>query len=1433
MKKFLLIGILILTSISGVFSQVIEQPIRDVLVCIDGNIDITFKLDETAGTFTSGSHFIVELSDKNGVFASTPPVLELTSGLGTNVDYVSGQTKYKNTFIFSATERGSNFKVRVYSSDNIYSPDSGFIQGVENEQVQLSVQDDAPTEFCQGDEIILVSSLSSGTNLWYEVSDPANPIGYKQNQPVSSTGSYYVVNEIGNSCSSTSAIIDVTVTQTPTSSIVDIDGNPEVDQDICAPGSYTLYAETNDPSLESPYFEWLDVTDAVVGNGVSFETSVSGVFRLRTTNYGNISAGGGCPTTSSPIEITVHSFDAEILEKGPKDICAGEEISLNSKETNPDYTYNWYQGTKLLAAPISGVGKINYTFTSKEEDSGDYYLEIITPACNKKSIDPLVITIKDSPVFNIIEGDQSGCKGDIVTLTSSLDDAAYSYQWYKNGSAIGGATSKFIDVTVNSTTPEEYYLGMSFGNCSVVSEKVKVTEVPKPISIIEQGSEAIICEGGDVTLHAVSEGLVDPIYSWIDANGVEKGTGIEFTTSTSGEYRLVTANGGSCSDTSSPINVIISKKANSTIDYVSLADCEQIKITANSDLFGEDASRVVYKWYLDEETVPYYISADATDVDLVVRKSGKYTLETLNYGLCSGTTESVDVIINDLDPNINDDPIVKVCVGSGYTLKAIESDILFTYEWFKNGASVQVGHSSEYLIPSTAGDIGSWIYTLNVFDPASNCGKDSDPVTVQIKNVPEAIITNGNIVDACGSGNDTVILQSEETNPSYTYKWFKEGVEITDTDGIDSQLTVSVDDNTDTDTKYKLEVSFGDSCSETSSETTIHKVLMPQAFVNPSEETVVCDDGNGASVLLESASTDKEAPTTYRWFKVVNGVDEVIPGANQWQYSAQATGEYKLEVRNKGVCTNLSAPTRVIITPSVEAVISPNTDQYVCDNVPFSSVNSVNVIVGVTTFQWYRIVDGVEKAIPFATEETYNAKEEGDYFFEAYNHGVCGSRSEVVNVRFTQFEHDIEEAPLVRECEGHQIILHSINTDEINYQFTWFKEGSTDIVGKGLTLVIDGDIANSGNYTLEVSEKGATCVKTSEPVQVVILPDPISKINLGGGFNCEGEIVTLNSDETNQFYDYTWYFNDNEIVEGGNYSGVNSPSLSVVMYAETEGVYNLKVSIGSCNSGKSNAVMLSMEDLDPQLDVDPGMVLCKDGSIALTVLTNNNDDVAKYQWYRDGNVVSGEFIETMIVTQIGRYKAEVTSKNSGCIQYTDEIIVSMAPLMGVLEDTLRVNVGEIAKFEAYGGDSYTWYKESEDGSDGPGEIVQEGGSVFETVSGGNAEYYVRIENSSYCDELIKLLVISGNITVDDIQNIMTPNGDGHNDTWELPPGFVKSGDEVILLNRQGAVVYKTKNYTNDWSGTFNDGPALPAATYYYVIKRVGKEPVMGSISIMR
>jgi gliding motility-associated-like protein len=74
-----------------------------------------------------------------------------------------------------------------------------------------------------------------------------------------------------------------------------------------------------------------------------------------------------------------------------------------------------------------------------------------------------------------------------------------------------------------------------------------------------------------------------------------------------------------------------------------------------------------------------------------------------------------------------------------------------------------------------------------------------------------------------------------------------------------------------------------------------------------------------------------------------------------------------------------------------------------------------------------------------------------------------------------------------------------------------------------------------------------------------------------------------------------------------------------------------------------------------------------------------------------------------------------------------------------------------------------------------------------------------------------------NLTIIDMPNGFTPNGDGINDKFVIPGLYAYTNRELFVYNRYGNLVYENSNYDNEWGGENNNGVELPDGTYYVVL----------------
>jgi len=68
-----------------------------------------------------------------------------------------------------------------------------------------------------------------------------------------------------------------------------------------------------------------------------------------------------------------------------------------------------------------------------------------------------------------------------------------------------------------------------------------------------------------------------------------------------------------------------------------------------------------------------------------------------------------------------------------------------------------------------------------------------------------------------------------------------------------------------------------------------------------------------------------------------------------------------------------------------------------------------------------------------------------------------------------------------------------------------------------------------------------------------------------------------------------------------------------------------------------------------------------------------------------------------------------------------------------------------------------------------------------------------------------------------IPNVITPNQDGDNDSFEINGLGNFESNEIVIFNRYGDHVFEKKDYQNDW-----DARGQVAGTYYYILTTVDK-----------
>lgn len=335
------------------------------------------------------------------------------------------------------------------------------------------------------------------------------------------------------------------------------------------------------------------------------------------------------------------------------------------------------------------------------------------------------------------------------------------------------------------------------------------------------------------------------------------------------------------------------------------------------------------------------------------------------------------------------------------------------------------------------------------------------------------------------------------------------------------------------------------------------------------------------------------------------------------------------------------------------------------------------------------------------------------------------------------------------------------------------------------------------------------------------------------GAYCAGGSYLLTIDPSSESNDspldypsltYKWYRETSATTSV--YVG-DGPTLSV----EQAGTYFVKTNYGTCTSNSfSNRVQISevtSEDADATIVSSLGNPFCPaDGMTTLSTLGG-----VSYQWYKDGVAIEEAINQRYQTDESGVFSVEVDLGNcfvSGSIEL-ERIGFDSA-----------IDVDEVNIIEAGGS---VWATITTDATDPIFEwyfndvlIADAIDSSFEASAFGDYEVIVTQTLGCVVSEAFSFSVTEAMDPfpeVAHIPNLISPNGDGINDTWIIPTAYVSgTNTEVIIMTNQGKVVLQTKEYLNNWPAEAMELNNINQV-FYYIITTEDQQTKKGSITVVK
>ncbi|MEK9612853.1 MAG: gliding motility-associated C-terminal domain-containing protein, partial [Flavobacteriaceae bacterium] len=403
---------------------------------------------------------------------------------------------------------------------------------------------------------------------------------------------------------------------------------------------------------------------------------------------------------------------------------------------------------------------------------------------------------------------------------------------------------------------------------------------------------------------------------------------------------------------------------------------------------------------------------------------------------------------------------------------------------------------------------------------------------------------------------------------------------------------------------------------------------------------------------------------------------------------------------------------------------------------------------------------------------------------------------------------------------------------------------NTTIQGAGTTSVTVSQAADS-NYNAATVTRTLTVNKANP----ILTFNDITKTYGDPDFN-----LSATSSSTGEFsYDIL----DNSIATiNGSWVTLESPGTTIIMANQLADInytlgtvsITLTVLLDSDQDGIPNLIDLD-DDNDGILDIlESNLDYDNDGQINSIDSDSDGDGCpdAVEAGFTDGDFDGYIGISPVQVDRNGLveykdgYQTPLDFNQNSVYDFLEEIIevdfsqFNLPESMGFdLNESITLEIGGIYNPEL----KYQWqvstdqgftYQTIENESESPNKLIL----APKQIDDGNL-YRVIIEKIGYACES-QFISNSIKIYYNElfVPNAISPNSDGVNDYWRIVGLEAFKNSHVVIYNRLGIKVFESKDYRNDWNGSFNGDP-IPDGTYFYEIHLSNNEIKKGFIYVKK
>lgn len=653
-----------------------------------------------------------------------------------------------------------------------------------------------------------------------------------------------------------------------------------------------------------------------------------------------------------------------------------------------------------------------------------------------------------------------------------------SYQWYKDGAAIAGATSSsYTILSVLGSDAGTYYVKVTNAGGSVNSDTATLNLFLPP-SITSQPQSQQVVQGQNASFSVTVTGSGPFAYRWrFNGYAISGATSATLNLTNvqptrAGNYTVVVTNAaGSVTSAVATLTVyvpptITTQPANQTVNQGQ---------NASFSVVASGSAPFSYQWNFNGSPLAGATNSSMTVTAAQPAQAGSYNAVVSNpAGLVNSQVATLTV---NVPPTVTTQPQSQTLIqGQPLTLSVAASGTSpFTYQWYFNGS--RTGGNSPTLMVSSVGTWNAGNYVVTVANVAGTVTSAVAAVTVI---VPPAIQSQPNNQTVSQGQNANFSVTASGSAP-LSYQWNFNGSPLAGATNPSLQLTNV--DPTLAGSYSVVVTNLGGSV--TSRVVTLTVVVPPTITTQPLSQALV--QGQSLSLSVAASGT---SPFTYRWY--VNG-SKMGPNSSTYSVSSVDSGDagnYFVTVANSaGMVTSIV----VVVTVYVPAGIAAQPQSQVV--LPGQDTSFTVVPKGTSPFdyQWFLNGAPVGPDSPTISITGAQATDIGSYYVVVSNSWGFAT-SAVATLSFAVPPGIVTQAQDEVVAPG-QVASFSVTasgTAPLSYQWNLNGTALPGATNSALTIT-NAQMTDAGGYSVLVTNIAGSVTSAVANLTVAVAPGIVAQ----------------------------------------------------------------------------------------------------------------------------------------------------------------------------------------------------------------------------------------------------------------------------------------------------------------------------------------------------